>query len=187
MRCPPIPIDLAARVASPAVRRDGNLWASIENRNYLAMRFRKGLVKHIREVFDLPQTCEARQLARLLHRFARARIGGVLVDCDRSWPHSMRLLQCLAKEAPRSGRIALAAQKEIDRLPSAVNGTVKICPPTFHFDVGLVHSPRAICHLKMGSHPLYRSQARSAASSETRSCDRRKPHDRPASAQGLYN
>jgi len=30
----------------------------------------------------------------------------------------MRLLQCLAKEAPRSGRIALAAQKEIDRLPS---------------------------------------------------------------------
>jgi hypothetical protein len=32
----------------------------------------------------------------------------------------MRLLQCLAKEAPRSGRIALAAQKEIDRLPSAV-------------------------------------------------------------------
>ena len=41
-------LDLAARVASPAVRRDGNLWASIENRNYLAMRFRKGLVKHIR-------------------------------------------------------------------------------------------------------------------------------------------
>src|SRR5208337_2808798 len=86
-------------------------------------------------------TCEARQLARLLHRFARARIGGSLVDCDRSWPHSMRLFQCLAKEAPRSGRIALAAQKEIDRLPSAVNGTIKICPPTFHFDVGLVHSP----------------------------------------------
>ena len=45
-------LDLAARVASPAVRRDGNLWASIENRNYLAMRFRKGLVKHIRQIFD---------------------------------------------------------------------------------------------------------------------------------------
>src|SRR5208283_3140619 len=47
-------LDLAARVASPAVRRDGNLWASIENRNYLAMRFRKGLVKHIRQVFRGP-------------------------------------------------------------------------------------------------------------------------------------
>jgi hypothetical protein len=66
----------------------------------------------------------------------------------------MRLLQCLAKEAPRSGRIALAAQKEIDRLPSAVNGTGKICPPTFYFDVGLVHLPRTICHLKMGPRPL---------------------------------
>jgi hypothetical protein len=66
----------------------------------------------------------------------------------------MRLLQCLAKEAPRSGRIALATQKEIDRLPSAVNGTVKICPPTLHFDVGLVHSPRSICHLKMGPQAL---------------------------------
>ena len=112
------------------------------------------LLDNIIEVFDLPQTCEARQLARPLHRFARARIGGVLVDCDRSWPHSMRLLQCLAKEAPRSSRIALTAQKEIDRLPSAVNGTVKICPPTLHFDVGLVHSPRTICHLKMGPHSL---------------------------------
>src|SRR5208283_1549448 len=89
------------------------------------------LLDNIIEVFDLPQTCEARQLARLLHRFACARIGGILVDCDRSWPHSMRLFQGLAKEAPRSSRIALAAQKEIDRLPSAVNGTIKICPPTF--------------------------------------------------------
>ena len=53
---PPIPIDLAARVASPAFRRDGNLWASDENRNYLAMRFRKGLVKHIRQIMLMNPT-----------------------------------------------------------------------------------------------------------------------------------
>ena len=44
------------RVASPTVRRDGNLWASDENRNYLAMRFRKGLVKHIRQIMLMNPT-----------------------------------------------------------------------------------------------------------------------------------
>ena len=53
-RWPSARLDLAARVASPTVRRDGNLWASVENRNYFAMRFRKGLVKHIRQIFRGP-------------------------------------------------------------------------------------------------------------------------------------
>src|SRR5208337_2407481 len=117
-------LDLAARVAFSALRREGKLWASSETQINLAKRNGNGLVKHIREVFDLPQTCEARQLARLLHRFARARIGGILVDCDRSWPHSMRLFQCLAKEAPRSGR---AAQRPHRACRSEGNRSSALC------------------------------------------------------------
>jgi len=78
----------------------------------------------------------------------------------------MRPLQCLAKEAPRSGRIALAAQKEIDRLPSAVNGTVKICPPTLTL---MKVSSLATNHLSSedGVASAYRSQAQRCVQRDT--------------------
>ena len=66
--------------------------------------------------------------------------------------HSTRLLQCLTQKSAAQ-RPHKACRSEINR--SAVNGTVKIYPPTFHFDVGLVRSPRTIFHLKMGQRPLF--------------------------------
>ena len=59
----------------------------------------------------------------------------------RSRRHSVPLLQSLPKEASSGGGIPLGAQQEIDRLTAAVNGAVKIGPPTLDLDVGLIHSP----------------------------------------------
>ena len=75
-----------------------------------------------------------------------------MIEAASTSRHASQSLHATRSRA--TGPIALATQKEIDRLPPAVNGTVKICPPTLHFDVGLVHSPRSICHLKMGPHSL---------------------------------
>jgi len=77
----------------------------------------------------------------LFHRFGRARIGGVLVDRDGSWRHSVQLLQSLPKEALSGDRIPSGAEWEIDRLTPAVDGAVKIGPPAFDLDVRLVHPP----------------------------------------------
>jgi hypothetical protein len=128
---------------------------------------------------------ERNELACLLHKFDRARISRILVDRDRSWRDAVLLFQCLSKETPSGDCIAFGAEQKIDRSPAAVDGALEVCPLALHFDVGLIHPPRAIRHLQNAGATASRSQAHSAESSVTRSCDPRKRLDRPASAQGL--
>ena len=93
------------------------------------------LFGYIIEIFDLAQTRQARQRARLLHRFGRARIGPVLVNHDRSRSHSVLLLQCLPKETECSGGVSPGAEQDIDRLTVAVNRAVEIGPSTLDLEL----------------------------------------------------
>src|ERR1700712_1349280 len=96
------------------------------------------LLNDIVEVFALSQSREAPEFIGSLHVLHCARIGWVLVHCDRTWVDGMRLGQRLAEEPLRRSRIPLRRQQEVDRLAAAVDRAVEIGPGTLDLDVGLV-------------------------------------------------
>ena len=97
------------------------------------------LLDDVVEIFDLAH--EDRYGAAGVDRIDRRLVRAALVHRDlvRMAVRSHGLVE----EALRRSHVALRRQHEIDGLALFVDGTVKVFPDAFDFDIGLIHAPAA--------------------------------------------